>query len=251
MMVKTNMRSAANANILQYRKLSLISLIRKITKGDRLALNEFHNHRTIFRYPHMKPLLFAEYVDELRKGLAKREWPYTNSFDVANNVYSLTVDKFSNLPSIVKKNDQKMKHTGPDCRFYFRAVMRKIEQRFQKEKPSGHIKEETMGAKILQGMVRRHFILSRFEVERTANPFWSRYFWNVKGSTIPVWLPVYIKGRERGKWLEKNIDDPDPSRELEHKRIQGIIKKKLVSETIVPLKEERISGGTRFSNRAL
>jgi len=89
----------------------------------------------------------------------------------------------------------------------------------------------------MQGFVRRHFYLSRLEAERKNDHFWSRYYWNIKGHNICLWLPVSLKGRKRREWLEENIDDPDPSRDLERERIQGIINRRLIRESLVPINE--------------
>jgi hypothetical protein len=59
-----------------------------------------------------------------------------------------------------------------------------------------------------------------------------------------VRLPVFIKGRERQQWLEKNIDKPDPIRPGERQRIQKIINRKLVREILVSLDDViEIKGG--------
>jgi len=130
-----------------------------------------------------------------------------------------------------------MKRNGPNCRLYFRAFLKRVEESFRNRQPATQCEEEYRAAKIMQGLVRRHFILSRLEAERNSNPFWSRYNWDVKGRTIIVWLPVSIKGRGRRAWLEENIDAPEPLQDLERERIQGIINRKLIRESLIPLRE--------------
>lgn len=240
-----------SARKLWYRNLSLVKLVEKIVgKSDRPALEEFHNHRTLFSYKERPPLLFIDYLKELRESTARRTWIAPNALEVADKAYDLTIDKFSNLPGIKKssqkaksKGSQKMKHKGADCRLYFKAFLGGVVNSLKTNPPANEIEEESRAAMIMQGLVKRHFYLSLLEAKRSSNPFWSRYYWRVKRDTICVWLPVSLGGRERQKWLVKNIDKPNPRREGERERIQSIIDQKLVKERFVPLEK-----ATGFSN---
>ena len=228
-----------------YRSLSLVNLIREIAeKSDLHALDEFHNNRTLFRYADSPPLLFTEFLEKLREATLKRDRPGLNVLEIADLAYNLTVDKFSNLPegpqlSTCKKskNGQKVKRKGADCRLYFKAFIKRAEKSFGNRQTATQLEEEFRVAKIMQGLVRRHFILSRLEAERNRNRFRSRYNWAIKDRIICVWLPVSLKGQERRAWLEKNIDDPDPHREGERERIQAIINQNLIREEFVPFPE--------------
>ena len=227
---------------LEYRELSLVDLIRKVvTKSDRLALHEFHNNRKLFRYDGDPPLLFIDYLNALRKSAAKMTWTTPNALELADKAYALTTEKFSNLPRArrarrhKKKNNRKMKQKGVDCRLYFKAFLERVARTFETNPPSGQIAEENRAATDMQGLVQRHFHLSLLEAERSANPFRSRYNWRLRGGTICVWLPVSLKGGDRRRWLERNIDDPDPLRPGEKERIQSIINRKLAGERFVPL----------------
>ena len=126
---------------------------------------------------------------------------------------------------------------GIETFLYFRAFLDQVAQSFKTKPPAGQIEEEARAATIMQGLVSRHFYLSRLEAERKANPFWSRYYWKVKGRTICIRLPLSLRGRERRAWLEKNIDEPNPQQPEEHQRIQSIIDSKLPRERFVPLGE--------------
>jgi hypothetical protein len=228
-----------SARRLWYRNLSLIKLVGKIVgKSDRLALEEFHNHRTLFTYGDRSPMLFTDYLNELRESTARRTWIAPNALEVADKAYDLTIDKFNNLPGRVKnKSSPNMKRKGANCRLYFNAFLERVTRSFETEPPTNEIEEEAKAAMIMQGLVRRHFYLSVLEAMRGTNPFWSRYYWRVKGGTICVWLPVSLKGRERQTWLEENIDVPNPRREGERERIQSIIYRKLVKERFVSLEK--------------
>lgn len=232
-----------------YRRLSLVDLIKEIVdKIDPQALEEFHNNRTLFRYTDRPPLTFIWYLNELRESAARREWPGINTLDVAYEAYDLTLDKFSNLPGATipstssrDKNGRDVKQNGPDCRLYFTAFVKRVAKSFEEEPPEGEFEAETRAAKIMQGLVRRHFYLSLLEGERKSDPFWSRYYWEVKGCKICLWLPVYLKGRERREWLEKNLDNPNPLGGRERQRIQAIISRALVKERLIPISEASVA----------
>ena len=227
-----------------YRSLSLIDLIGRIVYfADPRALAEFHSNRTVFSY-NRKPLLCIEFLDKLRESAARSGWPAHKALEVADMAYDLTVDKFNNLPQKIelriadKKNAKNLKHQGPDCRVYYKAFLEYIKKSFEKKRPNGQLEEEERAAKALQHLVRRQFYFSCLEAERKFNPFRSRYYWDIQGKKICVWLPVSLKGRKRRVWLENNIDDPDPFQPEERKRIQAIIDRKLITEGFVSLDEK-------------
>lgn len=228
-----------------YRSLSLIELVERIVEsGDRQALAEFHNKRTVFRFINGPPLRFIDYLSKLRESAIKIRWQSSSSFEIADKAFDLTLDKFNNLPRETKSNaseeekiSQTVKQEGSNCRLYFKAVLDRANQSFKTKPPIAELELEARASKILQGFVRRHFHLSWLEAERNSNPFWSRYYWDVKNHKICVWLPVSLKGRKRRQWLAQNIKNIDLSRPQERQRIQAIINRKLVRQRFVPYNE--------------
>jgi hypothetical protein len=146
-----------------------------------------------------------------------------------------------------KKISNIVKQEGSNCRLYFKAVLDRTNQSFKTKPPTGELEQEARVSKILQGFVRRHFYLSWLEAARNSNPFWSRYYWNVKNHKICVWLPVSLKGRKRREWLEQNIKNIDLSRPQERQRIQAIINRKFVRERFVPYNEAIDTGHDEIS----
>ena len=232
-----------NENRSWYRILPLVDLAGIIVNNsDHMALEEFHNNRTLFHYGDSPPLLFTQFLEKLREAALKRDRPGVNAFEIADLAYDLTVDKFSNLPGYQQvaackngQKGQKVKRLGSDCRLSFSAFVKYMKKSFRNRKPATQLEEEFRAAKTMQSLVVRHFNFSRLEAKRHGNPFWSRYNWKLKDRMICVWLPVSLKGQERRIWLEKNIPDPDPHREGERERIQGIINKNLTKEKFGPL----------------
>jgi len=224
---------------LQYETMSLLTLITRIASYDDMdALNEFHEHRTVFRNREHKPMRFVEFLNYLRKDLANRQWAGFDGDKLSEMTYDLTLDKFCNRggkmlsPGIIN-----VPIDGSDCQLYFEACSQKILSSFENKPPHDEFKKEIRAAKILQGFVARHFYWSRLEAERSLNKFWSRYDWMVQGKRITVYLPAFLRSRRRREWLEKNIDNVDVSRPEEKERIQAIINRELEKESFVPLSE--------------
>jgi hypothetical protein len=231
-----------NNNRALYRRLSLVTLIKKIVEeSDPLALEEFHNNRTVFRFRsgEKREMRFIEFLNGLCERVEKDKSLGRQGFEIAAIAYELTLDKFSNLPerpsSLLKTDHDKSrteKSKGSDCRLYYKAYLTQITKLFKDKPPTSQLEAEEKAALCMQGLVRSHFYKSQLEAKRRLYTFWSRYLWIIKGGSINVWLPVFLKGRKRGEWLKKNIVDPDPNREGEKQRVQEIIYAKLVDETI-------------------
>jgi hypothetical protein len=242
MMIYKAADNATKHNMLSfYKSLSLVELITRIVDaGDRYALEEFHNNRTVFCYKKGQALRLIEYLDRLRESATKRSWPSRNAFEVADKAYDMTLDKFNNLPGKTKSCAAQgenighdVKQVGSNCCLYFKAFLNHINTSFTAKPPVGELEQEARASKSLQGLVRRNFYFSLLEAVRGTNPLWSRYYWNVNNHKICVWLPVSLKGRKRQQWLEKNISDPNPLRPGERQRVQAIINRKMIRESIV------------------
>ena len=103
--------SIDHPKIQAYRRMELRDLLRLIVKqSDRQALQEFHDHRTIFTNFEGRHMRFAEYLRHLCNGALAQFWGQL-SFEA----YDQTIDKFNNLPQEGEN--------GIDCRKYFQAVL--------------------------------------------------------------------------------------------------------------------------------
>jgi len=146
--------TARNVAPSAYRMLPLAALVERIVEsGDRLALREFHDCRTIFRLPGSEPMLFAQFVATLRDRQAGRL-----PDEALERVYDLTIDKFLNIPD---------GRQGPDCRLYFRAFLRYALIRHTDRAADPAIEAEMALAGMLQSLVVRHFHLSCLEAIRS------------------------------------------------------------------------------------
>lgn len=243
-----------NDNRELYRRLSLVALIKKIVEeSDPLALEEFHDNRTIFRFRsgEKREMRFVEFLNGLCERVEKDKSLGRQAFEMAAMAYDLTLDKFSNLPGqpspLLETDHDKgrtEKSNGSDCRYYYKAYLVRITKLFKHDPPTSQIEAEERAALCMQGLVRNHFYKSQLQAKRELNAFWSRYTWNIRGGVIRILLPVFIKGHKRGEWLEKNIKDPDPKREGEKQRVQEIINAKLANETV----NRVIDGTTNLQN---
>ena len=120
-----------NDNRELYRQLSLVALIKKIVdESDTLALEEFHNNRTVFRFRsgEKRELRFVEFLNGLCHRVEKDKSLGRQAFEIAAKAYDITLDKFSNLPeqssSPLKADldkDRAERGGGSDCRLYYKA----------------------------------------------------------------------------------------------------------------------------------
>ena len=190
---------------------SLIECI--VEHGDQDALNELHDHRTVFTFGVKTRLRLVEYLDCLRNLEAKR-----GEDRIADHAYDLTVAKFSRLPST-----DEAPRAGTDCRRYFRPFVERMKKDPVRKMGGVVLLDEYRAAQRLQGLVGWHFKLSLRESGRRECPGMSRYDWKLSTGTISVLMPKSLAGRRRGEWLNANIQDPDAGRPDENHRVQDIV----------------------------
>jgi len=208
--------------ISMYQSLSLLRLSELIAlDGNRRALSELHDNRSVFYYHDPKPLRLAEFIDRLRESKPARRW-CAGMMDVLDRAYDLTISKFSNIPQ-TGENVRNLKQKGPDCRYYYMAFVRHAKKKLAAESSGNEAEKEMKAASLLQRLVVRHFRLSCLECSRAGCGLMRRYAWKLNGSTLDVYMPVQIPGSECSKWLADNIPDVDPSRPGERERVQALV----------------------------
>lgn len=132
----------------------------------------------------------------------------------ADEAYDLALTKFSQLSNSEEKSKRQI-----DCRHYFRAYCNYV----QESAPKGlnALEHEMFECQALQGLVKRQFHYALKECERRMHK--SRFRWQLPGGHLVVYMPDHIIGRERAKWLENHVPDPNPRVPMEVRRIQQII----------------------------
>lgn len=213
------------------RRLALVPLIRRIvTTGNRAAIWEFQQHRTPFQAADSPSMPLAAFLDRLRQ--TSWAWRRCGRDSVAlDRAYDLTISKFLERPRARAGHRRK----GPDSRYYYQGFL-EVFGRWRNDHPSvGALEEEAAAAVLLQRYVLHQFRKSCEEVRRRANPALSRYTWRLPGGRIVVYMPVSVARRKRRKWLEDNIDDPDPRRPGERERVEAIIEARLGMPHHVPI----------------
>ncbi|MCO6438542.1 MAG: hypothetical protein J5J06_15735 [Phycisphaerae bacterium] len=216
------------------RASSLLCLIALIChSGDRRALEEFHGYRPVFRFRGGPPSLLVKLLDSLRREYATRRLSGDDP-SVADRGYDITIDKFTNLPGAPRQGAP-VKQSGSDCRLYFGTVLRHGEAWRRSHPSADDLQEETAIARYLQRLVVRHFYLSCLDAKRSLDRTRTRYAWSVGGGVVYVWLPSRLPGNQRRAWLEANIDDPDPARPGETKRVQSIVNLRFGWASTLPL----------------
>ena len=223
---KTGTQRALDTQAFSYQSMAVTELVERIVKSsDRLALREFHDHRTLFRLRGGRPMLLAEFVEALRS----TSWAVMitgHRHDVLERAYDITIDKFTSLPENLDIAEIQIT-TSPDCRYYFRAFLQLMMKWIQDNPAMIPLKKEIKAAQILQHLVVRHFRFSCMEAKRSSNLSRSRYAWHVNGGVIYVQMPNQVRGRQRRIWLDANVENPNPTRPDEKHRVQEIIDKRL------------------------
>ena len=228
-----------------YQSLSLMELVERVVQHeDPDALDEILN-RPLFHSQEKSRLRLSEYLETQRMLVPNILWGRANTYEIADKAYDSAMDKFFNLHvkfAGSRHNLQPintiMKQTGPDCRLYWKAFLKYLTKEFKKRPPASKIDEESKASALIQRFVKRHFFLSLLEAQRSTDKFWSRYNWQLGNHSICVWLPKFLKGTQRRRWLEKNIKDPDPTSSAERKRIQKVIRSKLGTMAFVRYQED-------------
>lgn len=225
-----NQQARTTAGCPDLKGMALQELLERVAwNGEAEALHELLARRPLFRRTGWGALLLGDYVRQLwEEALSRR---HAEAAAVLDAAHDLTMDKFCNLPDM----SDTVKRPGPDCRFYYRAFLKKLHEDGAVAGCGSRIKLEYEMAWQLQRFVDRHFLLSLLEARRAANPTVSRYAWSANGKgVITVWLPKSMKGPERRKWLEEHIADINPDAPGERERVQAIIDKRLARSRLVP-----------------
>jgi hypothetical protein len=241
--IESNLKLGKCENTTRYRFLSLYELIRLIVdKSDHQALSEFHRW-PLFTFKGEENLTCTKFIERSCQELVQGDRTAGNAFEIAEWAYDSAIDKLSNLKTKSEGKEKfrggkiQLKRDGSDCRLYFKAVLDWLNKSIKKSPNKGQLELEAETAAAIQSFVKHHIRLSVKEAKRKVNPLWSRYFWNVGGWKICVWLPVYLKGRDRRKWLEKNIGPPDSTKPGEGERIQDQINQKIGNIRMTSLNE--------------
>lgn len=231
-----------------YRYLSLLRLAELIAQdGDRDAVRELHDNRTIFYYHSDCPLRLAEFADKLRQSQQAWHWSGHDA-GVLENAYDLTISKFSNLPAS-KISGRSLKTQGPDCRYYFGAFVKYASEKMYLEHCANEAQREMQLAKILQSHVIRHFRLSCLECARSGRQLTKRYLWKLNGHAMNIMLPVQIPARQCSRWLSENVPNVDPSRPGERERVQAVVDGLIAGGKILSI--EDVDEGRIVMNRTI
>ena len=234
-MSQTSVQTHHTHDLCFYPGLSPIGLLeRVIESNDRMALREIHDHRLLFQFKDGQFMLLASFVSNLRTSSWAIRLVGHNDV-LLERAYDLTIDKFLRFPQN-NGDASKVKSRGPDCRIYFRRIL-KTAMKWIEKNPTAHpFETEIAVARIFQKSVNLAFRFSCLEARREVNPARNRYAWSLPGGVIYVWMPTSLSNRKA--WLKANVDDPDPARPDERYRVQAIIDANLGVPRHVPLEDD-------------
>ncbi len=183
-----------------YRALLTGDLIRLIVvKCDAEALDEFHQHRHLFRSRAGPQLRFAEYLDALR------ERSPAASQEMVESAYEVTLLAFVKLPG------------------RFPDILEDYDDWLAKNATAGALDKEAEIASIVQRWIHIIFRRACLEARRQRPSGRTRYVWELPNGRLRLWLPAWIPGSQRRKWLEEHVGRADPGGPGEQARVQSII----------------------------
>jgi len=225
--VKIPSHTVMDAKLDSEQFLPIIELAKNIIKGEKASLASLHNRKFLPGNKKNEHVTITEFIDsmaESRKKFCIYNGELLENIEFAQN---LTIDKFFRLPSLY------LKRPGVDCRYYFRAFIKKNAQ-FRADNPDlTQLTLEAAAVKEMKGLIKRHFFLSLKEAHRSNNISFSRYYWKVNGKTICIKMPVTIAGRKRSRWLNKHIEELDTYSPGARKRIQSTIYQYFGKENVI------------------
>ena len=230
-------------------KKSTVELARHIVENsDKQALNVLLKSRKLFRLKDEPPLLLPEFLFKLReRSLSSGEYDFAE-VELADCMYDLTLSKYTNFPNQPKENPDPDSYTvrgeGVDCRNYYRAFLTKMQKKINRGKFTSSAQEEAFAGKVLQRLVYENFWRSEKDCKRNT-PFSIRYNWEAKGKKFYLWYPSYMFAKNFRMWLEKNVNDVDPSNPNEQRRIQSLIDRRFKRGYSISLDEPK-SGNKTF-----
>ncbi|MCK5679448.1 hypothetical protein KAI46_01400 [bacterium] len=115
--------------------------------------------------------------------------------------------------------DDNLKRRGTDCRFYYKAIKKKIDQL----PAMNSLELEAKALALLRGMLRRHFSFSMSEAFRSRDVHFSRYNWKIEGRIFYLKMPNSLFGKKRRKWLEENSINIDFRNPEANDKLQKLI----------------------------
>jgi len=218
--------------------LLLVALFRLIIhRSDVKAVRELNDHRR-FLWHSGERVTVAEYVYRIAETKAPWEWSGRNQV-VLDLAVDDTIDKFSNLPDARNKGQGRScraRGNGPDCRYYFRALLRRLKRIFSSRfELMSEVEKDLAIARVFPKFARWQLARSCREFRRRECRHVSRFTFETENGKLTVLLPVAIKGAQRRQWVEKHVGRIDPSRPCERERVQEAIDRAVARRRIVSL----------------
>ncbi len=194
--------------------------------NDRTALHELLD-RPLCIWEFKKRIKILDFVYALHTNFARG-----SNHLLAENAYSKTVDKFTNIPEVSRDCEPSKKGDGRsaeysriDCRNYYSAWLKLFLKKVDMQTTA--LQQEVLAAATMQKFVAKHFFLSVAEARRSANPHVHRYLYPVNGRSISLYLPKSMSGSEKRAWLENEIKEFSLDDLHERERLQALIDMKL------------------------
>jgi len=183
--------------------LSSVEVMRAVCDhGDGHALQEFHNHRRLFRLQDSPSLLFIECADRVCRGPVARRILGRNTL-LQDHARDQLVDRFCNLQDVATRTSCRSRR-GPDCRQNFAAIVRAVDGWRAKHRSADALELEATTARIAQERIAAHALFACGDALRARNPTRSRLQARNRHGPVTVWMPRWLPGWRRREWIEQN-----------------------------------------------
>lgn len=216
-----------------YRRLPLVEVVSRIVHdGDRMALSEFHTHRTLFSSGAGVRVVFMPYLQDVFCQAWVRRLCNLRD-DVLETALDEAQARFVMLPAEASAGSPS--RNGHDCRRYFRFLLRLMSQWRSEHPEADRLQEEEMGARITKSVVDLQIPRACREALRRLDRTRSRHSFNCNGRTITVYMPTCKSGHKRREWLEQNMAHLGQDSAVGRHELQQAINRSLGHARCVPL----------------
>ncbi len=216
MSTKISLSTPSTLSGLQYETLSLYELCLLIPTHGTDVLEEIINNRKILNPDRMEWCYVQDYLAYLSQKDQERNIEHTD--EILEKVWQ-RITHFPEPPFLTPAGK---KRKQVDCRKFYKAYVSYLSKELKKKPNLSPLEKEALVTSAFQRQLKRHYEFVKKDVKIKNLPY-TRYKWKINEGIIALWMPRQIRGRDRARFLERNIPDPDPFRPGEQKRIQKII----------------------------
>jgi hypothetical protein len=152
--------------------------------------------------------------------------------EYCNETFQHAYNKFMNM-------DETHSRKAINCIHTYKRMLIRIRKELSLHSELSQLEIEGKVQSTLCTFIGWQYNKSKLDILRKYCPY-TRYSWAVHGGKIQLWMPRILRGRDRNKWLQLNISNPDPNRVGEADRIQRVIDSVPYTDFVRYVAEKRV-----------